>query len=39
MAIVGQLRGIGLQLVLTDGAADYESLRRAITQILDAGLT
>jgi AcrR family transcriptional regulator len=39
MAIVGQLRGIGLQLVLTDGAAGYESLRQAITQILDAGLT
>jgi AcrR family transcriptional regulator len=39
MAIVGQLRGIGLQLVLTDCAADYESLRQAITQILDAGLT
>jgi hypothetical protein len=26
-------------LVLTDCAADYESLRQAITQILDAGLT
>lgn len=39
MAIVGQLRGIGLQLVLTDGSADYDSLRQAITRILDAGLT
>jgi AcrR family transcriptional regulator len=39
MAIVGQLRGIGLQLVLTGGSADYKSLRQAITQILDAGLT
>jgi AcrR family transcriptional regulator len=38
MAIVGQLRGIGLQLVLTGGSADFASLRRAITQILDAGL-
>ena len=39
MAIVGQLRGIGLQLVLTGGSADYESLRQAITHILNAGLT
>jgi AcrR family transcriptional regulator len=39
MAIVGQLRGIGLQIVLTNGSADYNSLRQAITQILDAGLT
>jgi AcrR family transcriptional regulator len=39
MAIVGQLRGISLQLVLTDGSADYESLRQTITQILEAGLT
>jgi AcrR family transcriptional regulator len=39
MAIVGQLRGIGLQLVLTGDSVDYKSLRRAITQILDAGLT
>jgi AcrR family transcriptional regulator len=39
MTIVGQLRGIGLQLVLTGGSADYKSLRQAITQILDAGLT
>jgi BetI-type transcriptional repressor, C-terminal len=39
LAIVGQLRGISLQLVLTNGSADYESLRRAIKQTLDAGLT
>jgi AcrR family transcriptional regulator len=39
LAIVGQLRGISLQLVLTNGSADYESLRRAIKQMLDAGLT
>jgi AcrR family transcriptional regulator len=39
LAIVGQLRGISLQLVLTNGSTDYESLRRAIKQMLDAGLT
>ncbi len=39
MAIVGTLRGIGMQLVLIDASADFASLRRAITHILDAGLT
>lgn len=39
MAIIGQLRGISLQLVLTDAPPDFTSLRRTVTQLLDTGLT
>ena len=38
MAIVGQLRGIGLQLVLTDEAPDFPRLRRTIARLLGVGL-
>ena len=38
MAIVGQLRGIGLQLVLTDEAPDFPRLRRTIARLLGFGL-
>lgn len=39
MALVGTLRGIGLQLVLIEASADFASLRRTVMHILDTGLT
>jgi hypothetical protein len=39
LVIVGQLRGIGLQLVLTDEVPDFAHLRQTITQLLKTGLS
>jgi AcrR family transcriptional regulator len=38
MAIVGQLRGLGLQLVLVKEAPDFSVLRRTIAMLLASGL-
>ena len=38
MAIVGQLRGIGLQLALSDEAPDFTRLRQTVARLLGSGL-
>jgi hypothetical protein len=39
LAIVGQLRGIGLQLVLVDDVPDFDHLRQTVTRLLQTGLS